>query len=105
MFHPATKLVIITEHFLEEKVCEIMESCGSRGYTVVPAGGKGLHHLHPMVDRATVVEGFDNIKMEVITHDEEQANQIAEKILEECFKDYPGIVYKESVHICRPERF
>jgi nitrogen regulatory protein PII len=105
MFHPATKLVIITEHFLCEKVCAIIESAGCKGYTLVPAGGKGQHHTHPMVDKATVVEGFDNIKIEVVIHKTEQANQIADRVLKECFNDYPGIMYLEDVRICRPERF
>lgn len=105
MFHPAAKLVVITEHFLIEKVCRIIEDSGSKGYTMVPAGGKGLHHTHPMPDKATVIEGFDNIKVEVITHDRKQAETIAERILHECFDAYPGIMYLEDVEICRPERF
>lgn len=105
MFYPATKLVIITEHFLIKKVCRIIEDCGSKGYTMVPAGGKGLHHVHPMSDRATVVEGFDNIKIEVITHDRKQAEAIAERVLHDCLEEYPGIMYLEDVEICRPERF
>lgn len=105
MFYPATKLVIVTEHFLCEKVCKIIEAEGSKGYTLVPAGGKGLHHVHPMADKATVIEGFDNIKIEVVTHNAEQANKIAEQVLEKCFGDYPGIMYLEDVRICRPERF
>ncbi len=105
MFYPATKLVIVTEHFLCEKVCKIIESVGSKGYTLVPAGGKGLHHLHPMSDKATVVEGFDNIKIEVVAHHRQQAERIANRVLEECFDEYPGIMYLEDVQICRPERF
>lgn len=105
MFYSAKKLVIVTEHFLSEKICKIIKACGSKGYTLVPAGGKGLHHLHPMADKATVVEGFDNIKIEIVTHDAAQAKQIAERVLKECFNDYPGIMYLEDVEICRPERF
>jgi len=105
MFHPATKLVIVTEHFLSQKICEIIDTCGGRGYTLVPAGGKGLHHLHPMQDKATVVEGFDNVKIEVVTHDRATADAIAERVLQDCFTDYPGVMYLEDVDICRPDRF
>jgi len=105
MFYPATKLVVVTEHFITEKVCEIIESCHGKGYTLVPAGGKGLHHLHATADRATVVEGFDNMKIEVVTHDRGVAVKIAETILSECFEDFPGVMYLEDVEICRPERF
>lgn len=105
MFHSATKLVIITEHFLSEKVCGIIESSNGKGYTIVPAGGKGLHQLHSTLDKATVVEGFDNLKFEVITHNRKVAEAIAERILNECFQDFSGVMYLEDVQVCRPERF
>lgn len=105
MFHPAIKLVIITEHFLSRHVCEIIEAVGGKGYTLVPAGGKGLHHLHPTLDQATIIEGFDNLKIEVVCKDREAAESMAARIVEECFTDQPGILYLEEVKICRPERF
>lgn len=105
MFHPATKLVIITEHFLSAKICKIIESCHAKGYTMVPAGGKGLHHLHPTFDKATVIEGFDNMKIEVITQKRETAEAIAQKVLTEYFDEFPGVMYLEDVQVCRPERF
>lgn len=105
MFYPAKKLVIVTEHFLSEQICEIIESCNGRGYTLVPAGGKGLHHFHSTSDRATVVEGFDNMKIEVVTRDKSVAETIAQRVLAECFGDFPGVIYLEDVEICRMERF
>jgi hypothetical protein len=105
MFHPATKLVIVTEHFIADRICQIIEACNGKGYTLVPAGGKGLHHLHATSERATVVEGFDNMKIEVVTHERATAEKIAQRVLEECFGDYPGVMYLEDVRICRPERF
>jgi len=105
MFHPATKLVIITEHFIATRVCKLIESCHPKGYTMVPAGGKGLHHLHPTLDKATVVEGFDNMKIELITRERCTAEKIAQKILTDLFEEYPGVMYLEDVQVCRPERF
>jgi len=105
MFHPATKLVIVIEQFICKRVCDIIESCNGKGYTLVPAGGKGLHHLHSTADKATVIEGFDNLKIEVVTHDRTIAETIAAKVVTECFNDYPGVVYLENVEVCRPERF
>jgi len=105
MFFPATKLVITTEQFLAERVCKIIDESQAKGYTIVPAGGKGLHHKHPTLKQATVVEGFDNVKIDVITHNRAIAEKIAERLLAECFSDYPGVMYLESVEICRPERF
>jgi len=105
MFHNATKLVIVTEHFMCKKVCDIIEDCGGKGYTLVPTGGKGLHHLHPTLDQATVIEGFDNLKIEVVMSNQEKAEQIAERVVSECFEEYPGVMYLEDVRICRPDRF
>lgn len=105
MLYPATKLVVVTEHFLCAKVCTIIEACGGKGYTLVPAGGKGLHHLHPTLDQATVIEGFDNLKIEVVTRDPAKAEAIAEQVVKECFADFPGVVYLEDVRVCREDRF
>jgi len=105
MFHPATKLVVITEHFVSKKVCKIIEAEGGKGYTMVPAGGKGLHHWHPTLEKATVIEGFDNLKFEVILVDRKKGEAIAERILKECFGEYPGVMYLEDIQVCRPERF
>lgn len=105
MFTPAAKLTIITEHFLSSSVCEIIEACGAKGYTLVSVGGKGLHHLHSMSDKATVIEGFDNVKIEVVTSTRERAEQIAERVLKECFADNPGIMFLDMVEICRSDRF
>ena len=106
MFYPATKLVITTEQFLSERVCEIIEESNAKGYTIVPAGGKGLPNpKHPTLKQATVVEGFDNVKIDVIVHERAIAEEIAKRVLEECFVDYPGVMYLEQVEVGRPERF
>ncbi len=105
MFHKATKLVIVVEHFILERVCAIIESSNGKGYTLVRAGGKGLHHSHSTSDKATVVEGFDNLKIEVIIHDRTIAETIGEKVVAECFRDYPGIMYLQDIEVARPDRF
>ena len=105
MFHPATKLVIVTEYFISEKICRIIETLHGKGYTLVPVGGKGIHQFHSTSKKATVIEGFDNLKIEVVTHDRAVAEAIAEKVISDCFEDYSGVIYLEAVEICRPERF
>ncbi|MFK7790194.1 MAG: hypothetical protein AB8C95_11975 [Phycisphaeraceae bacterium] len=105
MFNTATKLTVIAEHFLSKDICEIIEAGGGKGYTLIPVGGKGLHHLHPMLDQATVIEGFDNLKIELITSDRTKAEQIAERIMDECLRNQPGIMYLEKVEVSRSERF
>ena len=105
MPHPAAKLTIIAEHFLAEKVCEMIKTCGGKGYTLTPVGGKGMHHLHATFDKATVIEGFDHLQIEVITADRADAERIAERVLAECFADYSGVMYIEKVEVYRHERF
>jgi nitrogen regulatory protein PII len=105
VLHPATKLTIIAEHFLLEKISKLIESCGGKGYTISPVGGKGLQYLRATFDKATVVEGFDNLQIEVITTDRVNAERIAERVLVECFTDYSGVIYIEKVEVYRRERF
>jgi nitrogen regulatory protein PII len=106
MFYPATKLIVVTEAFLQEDVCAEIENGGAKGYTLVNAGGIGMHHhLHPTSDQATVAEEFSNVKIEAICADRAMAENIAEQLLTNCFKEYPGVVYLENVDIMRPDRF
>ncbi len=104
-FYKAKKIVIVAEKILTTRICEIIDHHGAHGYTVVPAGGKGEHHMHYTPERASVVADFANIKIDVIVNDESTAKNIAEQILEECFVNYSGIVYLENVEILRPAKF
>jgi len=104
-FYKAKKIVIIAEKMLSAKVCEIIESNGARGYTVVPAGGKGSHHMHFTSDRASVVDDFSTVRIEVIVKNASAAEKIGKEIVEECFDKYSGIVYLEDVEIFRPAKF
>ncbi len=104
-FHKAKKIIIVAEKMLTEKICAIIEKNGGRGYTVVPAGGKGAHHTHFTSERASVVDDFTNVKVEVIVNDKTAAENIGTQVVEECFNTYPGIVYLEDVEILRPAKF
>lgn len=105
MFHKATKLIIVTEKFIIKEVCEIIDTCGAKGYTLVPAGGKGIHHFHATDAKASLIDDFNNIKIEVVCLDRQKAEKIAEKLMDSCFTDYPGIIYLENVEVRRSERF
>jgi nitrogen regulatory protein PII len=105
MFHEATKLIIVTEKFIIKEVCNIIDACGAKGYTLVPAGGKGIHHFHPTDASASLVDDFNNIKIEVVCMARQKADSIAQKVMESCFTDYPGIIYLENVEVLRSERF
>ena len=104
MAHKASKVVIITEKLILEKVARLIETCGGKGYTIVAAGGKGGRGIHA-TGPAAVVDEFSNVKIEVITASRETANRIADAVAETYFRDYSGITYFEEVEILRPEKF
>ena len=105
MFQAATKLTVVTEAFVTNDVCRIIEECGGRGYPLVHVGGTGAHGLHSMQSKATVAEGFDNVKVETIIAARTIIDEISHRIMTECLNDKPGIIYLEPVEVCRSERF
>jgi nitrogen regulatory protein PII len=104
-YHKAKKVVIIAEKILTSKICEIIEASGARGYTIVPAGGKGAHHKHFTSERASVVDDFATVRIEVITKDKSIAESIGIEVVDKCFNKYSGIIYLEDVEILRPAKF
>lgn len=104
MTHTATKIVIITEKLILEKVKRVIEAAGATGYTIVAAGGKGSRGVRTS-GRAAVVDAFTNVKVEVITANREAAVKIADEVAVRFFEDYSGITYLENVEILRPDKF
>jgi nitrogen regulatory protein PII len=105
MLNKANKVVIVIEKLICQKVCDIILSYGVQAYTLVPAGGKGHHHIHAISSKASVVDDFTNIKIEVIVKDKQLAEQITQRVVDEFFKDYSGITYIEQVEILRSNKF
>ncbi len=103
--HKAEKVVIITEKMILKGVCEIIEACGASGYTIVAAGGKGSRNVRSTSDRASVVDEFANVKIEVVVNDKTMAETIMNQVAEKYFENYPGITYVEDVEILRPAKF
>jgi nitrogen regulatory protein PII len=103
--HPAKKVVIITERILLDKICMLIEEEGATGYTITRAGGKGDRNIRTTSERASVVDGFDNVKIESVVHDAVTAEKIITKVAQLYFKNYSGITYIETVEILRPEKF
>ena len=104
MTSKATKVVIITEKLILDKVTRLVESAGASGYTVVAAGGKGSRGVRSS-GRAAVIDEFSNVKIEVITADRAKATRIADEVAEQFFDNYSGIIYLEGVEILRPQKF
>jgi len=103
--HAAEKVVIITEKIISKGVCKIIESCGATGYTIVAAGGKGSRNIRSTTERASVVDDFANVKIEIIVNDYEMAEAIMDGVKKTYFQNYSGIAYLEDIKILRPEKF
>ena len=104
MAHKASKVVIITEKLILDRVTQVIEKNGGTGYTVVAAGGKGSRGVRS-TGPAAVIDEFSNVKIEVITASRETAGRIADEVAATFFRDYSGITYFEEVEILRPEKF
>ncbi|MEQ8404150.1 MAG: hypothetical protein RKE49_03555 [Oceanicaulis sp.] len=104
LFHEATKIILVVERLLRDKVIAIVETEGAKGYTVTEGMGKGAHGLHGS-DRPGIAQGFTIVRIEVIVADRAAAERIAATVAERYFKDYPGIVYMDQVEVLRPEKF
>ncbi|MEL6222374.1 MAG: hypothetical protein AAFR31_07015 [Cyanobacteria bacterium J06627_8] len=92
MTQQATKLVIITEKLLLNKVAKIIDEVGAPGYTVIETGGKGSRNVRS-AGKPTVGDSFSNIKFEVLTPTREMAVKISDEVAARFFDDYSGISY------------
>ncbi|MEM6591627.1 MAG: hypothetical protein AAGF66_09665 [Cyanobacteria bacterium P01_H01_bin.119] len=92
MTQQATKLVIVTEKLLLNKVAKIIDEAGAPGYTVIETGGKGSRNVRSS-GKPTVGDAFTNIKFEVLTPSREMAVKISDEVAAQFFDDYSGISY------------
>lgn len=104
MVHSATRVTIIAERLLEDKITRIIEKAGSKGYTILEGSGKGERGTH-LKKGATVVDAFSILKIEFIVLERVIAISVAEEVRASCFKNYSGIVYLTQVEILREDRF
>lgn len=103
--HVAEKVVVITEKIISKGVCDIIEGCGATGYTITEAGGKGSRGIRATTQRASVVDDFANVKIEIIVNNTAMAENIMDRVKQTYFQNYSGITYLEDVRILRPEKF
>ena len=92
MTQQATKLVIVTEKLLLNKIAQIIDEAGATGYTVLEAGGKGSRNVRSS-GQPTVSDTYSNIKLEVLTPNRDMAVKISDAVATKFFDDYSGIAY------------
>ncbi len=105
MSKQASKLVIVTEKLLLNKIAKIVEEAGSTGYTVVQAGGKGSRNVRSSGQPA-VSDTYSNIKFEVLTPNRDMAVKISDEVAAQFFDDYSGIAYIcDAIEILHAHQF
>ncbi|GLQ21492.1 P-II family nitrogen regulator [Algimonas porphyrae] len=104
MFSNATKLTVIAERLLQERIIEMLYAGGAKGHTVFDGSGKG-EHSNRRGDRAAVIHDFTIVQLDVVFGNSDEARKVAEDIADTLFVDYAGIVYLTPVEIIRAKRF
>ncbi len=104
MSQQVSKLVIVTEKVLLNKVAKIITEAGASGYTVVAAGGKGSRDVRSS-GQPTVSDIFTNIKFEVLVADRDVAVKICDLVAEKYFEDYSGIAFICSAEVIHAHTF
>ena len=104
MVYQATRVTIIAERLLEQRITDIINKAGASGYTILDGSGKGQHGRH-MTKGAAVINSFSILKIEFVILDRDIALSVADEVEQTCFNNYSGIVYLSNVEIIRKERF
>lgn len=90
---------------ISKGVCDIIEACGATGFIIVEAGGKGSRDVRSSAERASLVDDFTNVKIEVIVNNAAMAERIMDGVRDKYFENYSGINYLEDIRVLRPEKF
>ncbi len=104
MTQQASKLVIVTEKLLLNKIVKIIDEAGATGYTVIAAGGKGSRNVRSS-GQPTVGDTYSNIKIEVLTANRDLALKISDEVATKFFDDYSGITYLCDAEVLRAHKF
>lgn len=104
MTQKASKLVIVTEKLLLQKVATIIEELGATGYTVMDTGGKGSRNVRSS-GRPHVTDTCANVKFEILTRSRETALKISDEVAAQFFDDYSGIAYLCEAEVLHAHKF
>lgn len=104
MAKPATKLVIVTEKLLLNKIAQIIDEAGATGYTVVDAGGKGSRNVRSS-GQPSVSDTTQNVKIEVLTETQDMALKISNEASTRFFDNYSGIAYICEAEVLSAHKF
>lgn len=92
MIQPASKLVIVTEKLLFEKIARTIDEAGVTSYTAIEVGGKGMRNIRSS-GQPSVGDTTSNVKFEVLTPSRDMAVRISDEVAARFFDNYAGISY------------
>ena len=101
MLKSAEKIIIITERIICSRIIEYLESLGIKAYSIYQdvsgQGERGMRSISGGLSRFG-----ENIRIEIIIENEEEAIAVAEKIYNKCLSSkYAGIVYIEDIRVIK----
>lgn len=101
MLKSAEKIIIITERIICSRIIEYLESLGIKAYTIYQdvsgQGERGMRSITGGLSRFG-----ENIRIEIIIENEEEAIAVAEKIYNKYLSlKYAGIVYIEDIRVIK----
>jgi nitrogen regulatory protein P-II 2 len=95
---PMTKLTVVSESLLREKLIKLMRGAGAKGFTITQADGEGSRGV-----RATEWEG-PNTRIETIVS-AAVADRIIDQLADSYFEDYAVIAWMSDVTVWRAKKF
>jgi nitrogen regulatory protein PII len=95
---PLTKVTIVTEAILKDKIIELVKRHGATGHTITKVEGEGSRGV-----RASDWEGR-NVKLETILR-KQDADAITSELNSTYFEDYAVIAWLSEVTVIRGAKF
>ncbi|MBS3900497.1 MAG: hypothetical protein KGZ54_00550 [Dethiobacter sp.] len=99
-FHKAKKVVIVTESYILDEMIQALQKLGVSAYTIMGATGKGERGLRLGNGVSSL---YKNVKIEVVTS-AEIAEKIVDKVMDDFFINYAGIIYLEDVEVVQAKK-
>lgn len=101
MLKKVEKVIIITERIISSRIIKYLDTLGIKAYTIYQdVSGQGEREMRSI--SGGLSRFGENIRIEIIIDNEEEAIDVAEKIYNKYLSSkYAGIVYLEDIQVIR----
>jgi nitrogen regulatory protein PII len=101
-FHTIQKIEIIVAGEKQAFVEDLLQQCGTRGYTIIhDISGLGEHGYH---EGRLMFNDQDSLVMFLVVADESVIASVAEGLLP-LFEEQSGVMFVTNARVARPEKF